>query len=84
MALMRGSQSTPINVADQASRRTASSLTTAPEGAKPSGTAGLGSAASIGWSGHSMSAAAVAKPSHLPPVIGYSSWSQGVVASLPH
>ena len=45
MALMRGSQSTAGNVADQASRRTARSLTTAPEGAKRPGTVGLGSGA---------------------------------------
>ena len=45
MALTRGSQSTGDNVADQASRRTASSLTIAPQGAKRPGTARLGSAA---------------------------------------
>jgi hypothetical protein len=45
MALMRGSQSTAGNVADQASRRTARSLTTAPEGAKRPGTVGPGSGA---------------------------------------
>jgi hypothetical protein len=55
MALMGGSQSTPSNVADQASRRTASTITIWPEGTKSTWHRhAWGSGLRSGWSGCAM------------------------------